>query len=434
MPVPIICLDRRVRQFAESLRDCFSKPQFKYFVTVLLGLLLCQEPHTLSGLLRQIMEGPSLSGLSRFLSKAPWEAEAVVATWFKRFGEQMQAQVATEQERQRRERPKRRGRPKQPLVTGYLIGDDSTIEKRKGQKMQGLGKHHSTTQGKRVLGHSLVQSVYVLLGRHCPLAPQMYRQQSVCKTEGVRFRSKIELMIECIRTFEPVVGTLTHVLLDSWYSAKAIWRAARERGFLITTGLKSNRSIRVADPTAPQGWRWQKLADYTARLTADAYRLVTWPTQTTRRQVYVHVISTRVRKLYCCQVVIVRESLDAKLVETRYFASSDLEADGDTFLQHITARWDIEVLFGDVKELLGLDQYQLMSATAILRFWILVMAAYTFLDEERERLRQQEQRPVTIGDARHEVQRLHRRHLLHWLHEQFQAGITPEALCDQLAA
>jgi hypothetical protein len=48
MPVPIICLDLSVRQFAAALRHCFSKPQFQYFVTVLLGLLLCQEPHTLS--------------------------------------------------------------------------------------------------------------------------------------------------------------------------------------------------------------------------------------------------------------------------------------------------------------------------------------------------------------------------------------------------
>jgi hypothetical protein len=56
---------------------------------------------------------------------------------------------------------------------------------------------------------------------------------------------------------------------------------------------------------------------------------------------------------------------------------------------------------------------QLMSATAILRFWTLVLAAYTFLDEERDRLHNQEQHPVTIGDARREVQRLHRWHLLH---------------------
>src|SRR5207245_3861744 len=141
----------------------------------------------------------------------------------------MQAVVVAEQERQRKAQPKRRGRPHAPVVTGYLIGDDSTIEKRKAKKMEGVGLHHSTTQEKRVRGHSLVESLYVLLGRRCPLAPQLYRQQAVCEKEEVPFASKIELMKETIRTFEPVAGTVTHVLLDSWYSAKCIWRVARER-------------------------------------------------------------------------------------------------------------------------------------------------------------------------------------------------------------
>jgi hypothetical protein len=74
MSVPIICLDARLRQFCETFRTCFSHPQFKYRVTVLLGLILCQETHTLTGLLRQMADGQSVSGLSRFLSQSPWSA------------------------------------------------------------------------------------------------------------------------------------------------------------------------------------------------------------------------------------------------------------------------------------------------------------------------------------------------------------------------
>ena len=225
--------------------------------------------------------------------------------------------------------------------------------------------HHSTTQDKRVPGHSLVESLYVLLGQRCPLAPQLYRQQAVCKAEGVPFASKIDLMETVIRTFEPVAGTVTHILLDTWYSAKRLWRAARERGFLITSGLKSNRWLRVEDPSAPQGWRWQRLSDYTAQLSASDYIQLKWPKGDD--DVYVHVVTTRVRKLYSCQVVIVRLSLDAPVSQARYWASSDLEASPQMLLAHIAARWDIEVLFADGKEELGLDQYQLMSATALVR-------------------------------------------------------------------
>jgi hypothetical protein len=432
MPVPIICLDEELRHFAEQFREQFTKPQYQYFVTVLLGLMLCEGRRTLSGLLREVAEQVGLGGLSRFLSEAPWSQEELVASWLTHFRQEMQFVVEAERHRQRSQQPKRRGRPKQPLVTGYVIGDDSTMSKPKGKKMEGLGIHHSTTAEKRIVGHSLVLGLYVLFSRRCPLAPQLYRQEAVCEAEGVVFQSKIDQMEALIRGFEPVKGTVTHVLLDSWYCAKRLWRAARERGFLITTGLKSNRWLRVTDETAPGGWHWQQLSDYVAALGEQDYVPLQWPRG--GKVVYVHVVNTSVRKLYRCQVVIVRRSLDAPLAQARFWASSDLEADAQTLLAHISARWDIEVLFGDGKEELGLDHYQLMSATAILRFWTLAMLAYTFLEQEQHRLQLQWQHPVTVGEARREFQRRQRRLVLQWLHDQFLSGVPPEALFDLFAA
>ena len=126
MSIPIICRDARLRQFCETFRACFSQPQFKYLVTVLLALIICQESRTLSGLTRQIAGGPSVSGLSRFLSAAPWSAAEVARGWYERFIAQLRPAVEAEHARQRAERPKRRGHPKATVVTGYLIGDDST--------------------------------------------------------------------------------------------------------------------------------------------------------------------------------------------------------------------------------------------------------------------------------------------------------------------
>jgi hypothetical protein len=434
MSIPIICLDARLRQFCETFRTCFSRPQFKYLVTVLLALMLCQEPHTLSGLLRQVADGQSVSGLSRFLSQSPWSAAEVAGAWIARFHEQLRGAVQAEHERQRRQRPKRQGRPQKTVVTGYLIGDDSTQHKPKGKKMGGLGQHHSTSHEKRVTGHSLMQSLYVLLGRRCPLLPQMYRQKDVCEREGVPFQSKIDMMETTIREFEPVPNTQTHVLVDSWFGCKRIWKAAREREFLITSGLKCNRSLRIADPQIAGRKRWQRLDEYAASLSPAQFQKVQWPSQDDPRDVYVHVVRTRVHNLYTCQLVIARFALDCPLKAVRYWASSDLDADVLTLVGHIAARWDVEVLFSDAKDLLGLDHYQLMDATAILRFWTLVMAAYAFLDEERARLRDTQHAHVTLGDARREVQRWHWRHLLDWLHQQFSSGVMPDELGPLLIA
>src|SRR5512140_3667238 len=99
MPKPIVCLSEVLCQYLESFRSCFSKRQWKYFVTILLGLVECEERKTLSGLLRWVAEHISLSGLSRFLSKWPWSTEAVAQTWMKRFRQRQEELVQAEHKR-----------------------------------------------------------------------------------------------------------------------------------------------------------------------------------------------------------------------------------------------------------------------------------------------------------------------------------------------
>lgn len=434
MRMPIICLDERLRHYLSQYRGCFSQPQFKYFVIILLGLMLNQGSGTMTGLKGQITASISLSGLSRFMSQAPWSAEDVSRGWQSQFQQEMIGQVQAEHIRLKKKRRRQgRGRPKKTVVTGYLIGDDSTMSKKRGKKMEGLGRHHSSTEGKRVTGHSLVAGLYLLLGRRCPLPPRMYRQQAVCEAEGIPFASKIDMMVEVIATFEPVPDTVTHVLLDTWYTCKRIWRTARQRGFLITSGLKCNRSLRLEDPESPKGWYWQRVDEYAQTLSEADWHYLRWPSNQ-ERWVYVHVIQTRIKKLYKAQLVIIRGQIEDedKQDKVRFWASSDLTANHDMLLHHIATRWDIEVLFADTKEILGLDQYQLMTATAICRFWTLVMAAYYFLDQERDRQQRQTNQHTTIGDAWRHIQAIHWCHFIDWLHQKFRLGYQPADLYLEL--
>lgn len=435
MRVPIVCADKHLRQYAQTFADCFSRPQFKHFVIVLMGLLLCQGKRTLTGLLRSVAVKASLASLSRFLSEASWSTCEVARLWKERFDRTLAPLVAQQHADHRAAQPRRVGRPKTSVVTGYLIGDDSTCHKMRGKKMEALGYHYSTTSKGTVKGHSLVQSLYVLLGRRCPLEPRLYRQKKTCQAEAVKFASKVELMETTIREFKPVEGTRTHVLLDAWYGAKRIWKAVRERGFEITSGLKGNRLVRIRDKGARGGWQWIKLDEYAKRLTDKDYQEVVWPRQEgDGRTVLVHVVTTAVQKLGRVQLIVVRDKRGDKMTEPRFWASSDLKADVPTRVVHLAARWDIEVLFADTKELLGLDHYQLMSAQALVRFWTLVLTAYVFLEEQRAQLEEDWQRPVSIGQAQLEVQRVHWFHLIAWMSHQLQAAHTPATLFRELAA
>ena len=205
----------------------------------------------------------------------------------------MEALVQAEHSRLKAEQPKRIGRPKQTVVTGFLIFDDSVHHKPKGQKMGGLGYHYSNTEQKEVAGHCLFTVLFALLGQRCPLQPKMYCQKSVCEQENQPFQSKVAMAVEEIETLEPVPDIQTHILIDSWYHCnpvtsvrgKQVRRSAQKRGWQVSGALRSNRVMRLI---AEDGSRtWIKLSEHAARLKREDWNEVTWPSAEGGQKMYV---------------------------------------------------------------------------------------------------------------------------------------------------
>jgi hypothetical protein len=130
MPQPIHLCDARLAQYLRLFSGKFSLPQWKYFVTVLPGLVHCDERHTLSALLRHVAVNVTIFGPCFFLRTAPWSVDDLTAVRQAHFYQQVAAVVTEDQARQRAQRERRVGRPKPTVVTGYLILDDSTHLKR----------------------------------------------------------------------------------------------------------------------------------------------------------------------------------------------------------------------------------------------------------------------------------------------------------------
>ena len=428
MPKPIVCLSEQLRQYMEAFQHCFSKRQWKYFVIVLLGLIECEERKTLSGLLRVVGERVSLSGLSRFMNRWFWSEEVVVQTWQHRFRERLHPLVLAEHARLKAMRPKRRGRPKGTVVTGYLIFDDSVHTKPKGQAMAGLGKHYSNTEKRVVRGHCLFTGLYVLLGQRCPLPAQLYRQQSICEQEGVPFKSKIDMAVAAIKDFEPVADTHTHVLVDSWYHCKRVRKAAQQRGWHLSGGLKNNRKIRLIHEDGTR--EWLSLSEYLARLQPEDWEKVLWPSEQGGQQVYAHLVRTWIRKLGPALLLITCHDPCHPARSVRFWGSNQLDQDAQALVDVLAIRWEIETFFEYEKDLLGSDHYQMMSAQGILRFWTLIACLMVFLEEQRTLTPEQS---LTCGDVRRQIQDEHRRNLLHWLAERFGEGLSVEQIGRQWA-
>lgn len=428
MPKPIVCLSEQLRQYLEAFRACYSKRQWKYFVTVLLGLIECEERKTMTGLLRVVGEPLSLSGLSRFLNKWCWSRSAVATTWQMRFGQRLEAIVQAEHERLRVEQPKRIGRPKKTVVTGYLAFDDSIHVKPKGRSMGGLGRHYANTEKRVVRGHCLLTGLYMLLGQRCPLQPQLYRQKRVCEQEGVLFQSKIDMVVAEIERFDAVAGTHTHVLVDSWFHCKRVRKAAGERNWDLSGGLKSNRVMRLIHADGSR--EWLKLSVYAAQLGKDDWQEVTWPSEQGGQIMYAHLVLTWIRKLGPTLLLITCHDRNAPLKSVRYWGSTVLDLDTQALVDILAKRWHIETFFEYAKDLLGSDDYQVMTAQAILRFWTLIACLMCFLEEQRAL---EPDRLLTCGDVRRNLQHQHRLNLLLWLQQRFNDGCSLDQICSHLA-
>jgi len=431
MAQPIIIQESIFRNYLSAFQGAIRPSQWTYFVTVLMGLIHCQASRTLSGILRSVATWVTVWQLSRFLVSPRWTTEKLAEVRFQVFTAEMQPLVVAAHAEQRRKRVKRRGRYPATVVTGYLILDDSTHVKRYAQKMGGQGRHYSSTDKCTMPGHCLFQGVYLVEGYQYPLDPQMYIQKAVCEKENRPFRSKVDMALDVVEKFSPLAETDTHVLVDSWYVSKRMWKAVKRRGWDLTGGLKRNRKLRIV--SAEGELEWMRVDDFADEQPDDQFQAVTWPSLDGERTVYAHLQRTRIKKLGACQILIVKPSADAAADQARFFITTRLQDTLEQVVQAVALRWTVETLFADFKELMGSDHYQLRSADAIRRFWALGLCLYQFLDSLRLRLQRLQKRHVTLGETIIWLRERQHNRMIHWICSLSTEGVPSQVIQQALA-
>ena len=431
MAQPIIIQEGIFRNYLTALEDAMRPSQWKYFVTVQMGLVHCQASRTLSGLLRSVATWVTVWQLSRFLVSPRWSTHGLAEARYQVFVSEVQPLVMAAHEEQRQQRVKRRGRYRATVVTGYLIFDDSTHVKRYAQKMGGQGRHYSSVDKGTMPGHSMFQGVYLVEGRQYPLDPQMYIQKHVCEKENRPFQSKVDMALDIVANFSPLDQTHTHVLVDSWYVSKKMWKAVKQRKWDLTGGLKCNRKLRIVN--AEGELEWMRLDDFAGELSADQFQVVDWPSLEGERTAYVHLLRTRIKKLGACQVLVVKPTADAPSHQARFFITTRLQDDIHQVVQAVALRWTIETLFADFKELMGSDQYQLRTAEAIQRFWALGLCLYQFLDSLRHRLQRLLKHPVTLGETLNWLREKQHHRTIDWVCYLSSQGSPRQVIQQQLS-
>ena len=387
-----------MEELLKQFKPCFTKPQFRNFSTYILGLVASEGKKNIDAINRSFMDSRDQSTLNRFLTASPWSIQRLES---KRLTLARQSLLLTEGS------------------SGALIIDD-TINEKTGKHMEEAGYHYDSSQGKAVWGHDLVTTHYDNGETEYPASLSLYVKKDTCHEEKKTFKTKIQLAVDQIEAFTPPPGTRTVVTFDSWYFCRQIVEAVRGRGWDWVTQAEANRVIHL------KGVK-MNVTELAESLPEERFRKVT---------VGGEVFSLSGFKAWMSKVGEVRLVVSGEEDGFHFYVTNRLEWTDRRVVEAYRVRQSIEVFYRDVKQNLGLEEYQVRKGRGAIIHWHLVFTAYTLLALLRRSLRGALGRLGrvldTLGDVCRWVKRQCFRRLVDWLFLKFKQQTKPETIYRRL--
>jgi hypothetical protein len=121
------------------------------------------------------------------------------------------------------------------LKGGYLIIDDTVLEKPYGKEFEGASYVFSSSKGKAVYGYSIVLLIWTDGTKRIILGERIYKKGGA---------TKIQLALEMLSYARNRLKLKPqYVLFDSWYGSKKIFKRLKDYGWRFVTRLKKNRTL-----------------------------------------------------------------------------------------------------------------------------------------------------------------------------------------------
>jgi SRSO17 transposase len=256
----------------------------------------------------------------------------------------------------------------QPEDTIYLI-IDSTYKNKRGKKIHNLKKF--SIDGKNYIwGHCLVFGIIYHKGHRIPVNVKPYRSKAFCKKTHRKFVTQVDLAVQIVNEFVPPEGVKVIVLFDSFFSGKKMVDKVNHKGFDYVTVLAKNRVITSRDEIHISERIGQLIED-------DDFEEISFTHKGRKKTYFMHREELAISR--CGEVVIVFSGKEKKLQKVKALASSLIHLSAVEISKHYSFRWEIEIFFKELKQYLGLGDYQVHSYRAVVRHIRFVLLAYLFL-------------------------------------------------------
>jgi hypothetical protein len=343
-----------------SFAGTFGRPTFRTFASLVIGWVLCTGRHTISGAILAARGSGAAGHHARFyrlLSKARW-----------RGGPDALGRAVLE-----------RLLPLLPRCIEVII--DDTLCHRTGPQIFGTAMHYdgvassySGAKGARPVlsyGHDwVVLAVRVPLpwargrGIAVPLLARLYRGVSRCPASEYRKRTELAReMLDLLLTWLPADRSV-RLLGDSEYSCRTLVRDLPARVTFIGPALM-DAALHEPPPAYRGRGRPPKVG---RRLPSPELLAAARPARWT--ETTVEIYGRPVRLLVCTLLCLWPTVAGSRLVRVvvtrdprrrfkdRAFFATDPDLSVAEILTAFSHRWDLEVTFRDLKQILGLEQPQ----------------------------------------------------------------------------
>ncbi|PLR75298.1 hypothetical protein CU633_21845 [Bacillus sp. V3-13] len=344
-------------KFVLALGLTLSKPQMKHLLSYMHGIILAAGRKNVTQIMNSTGKKRDLSSMTRFLKESPWCPNRV-----------QRRRMSFLMEKIRKDREK--AGDSRPII--FFIMDDSSCRKTPAaRKMERLDFHHSHADGKSIWSHCVVTAHVVAEGYSFAWDYRPYFRESFCTENGLEFKSKIELAMELIKAFPATEEEQVYVLMDSWYSSKNVIDACNAKGFHVICATKNNRLI------CPKGYRI-KISEFAKKVIDESdLRTVTVKGKSRYRICEMEGPLSEIENI---KILLSWEKKFNREKSPFTILCTDLTLDVVTILKYYQVRWEIETGYRYFKELLGFDQYQVLSFKAIERYWVIQYLTQNFLE------------------------------------------------------
>jgi hypothetical protein len=348
---------------AQVVRCCFTAPSFEVFVHLLAGMVVQRGPRTVTGMLTGagLSRAWSHHRAHRFFSRAAWD-------------------------------PRKVGMALAGAVIGALVPDgtpvrvavDDTLLRRRGKKVwAALWTHDGSARSQDKIGYGNTWVVLAILV-DLPFASRPVALPVLARLwRGKDTASRSELALAMVRDLKRVAGQrVVHVVADAAYHHPKV--AVLPAGATWTTRLAANTTLLGLPPARTgQRGRPRKKGNPLGTLVQIAAG-ATWRAVTVQRYgqpADVRLAERRVQwygpwKDLPVRLILLRDTgkyYDLALITT------DLTTPVEDIVSRYAARWSIEVVFSQMRQILGVGQARNRTARAVERTVPFGLTAYTLV-------------------------------------------------------